>query len=99
MAALITVGEAAGTTGRDFGWCRQRNVSDSSRIKSNKMSSVITIATDLNTGRYRRVLDINGRMLRPFCKGMIGGADIALIAALKEERTQAEIAISSEAFG
>lgn len=63
------------------------------------MSSVITIATDLNTGRYRRVLDINGRMLRPFCKGMIGGADIALIAALKEERTQAEIAISSEAFG
>jgi hypothetical protein len=63
------------------------------------MSSVITIATDLNTGRYRRVLDINVRVLRPFCKGMIGGTDIALIAALKEERTQAEIAISSEAFG
>jgi hypothetical protein len=32
-------------------------------------------------------LDINGRVLRPFCKGMIGGTDIALIAAPKEERT------------
>ena len=44
-------------------------------------------------------MDINGRVLRPFCRGMIGGTDIALIAALKEERTKVEIAISSEAFG
>jgi hypothetical protein len=54
---------------------------------SHNRSSVITIATDFDPGRYRRVLDINGRVLRPFCKGMIGGTDIALIAAPKEERT------------
>jgi hypothetical protein len=66
---------------------------------SKKMSSVITIATDLHPGRYRRVLDINGRVLRPFYGSLIGGTDIALIAALKEERAQVKIAISSEAFG
>jgi hypothetical protein len=54
---------------------------------SDNLDSVITIATDFDPGRYRRVLDINMRVLRPFCQGVIGGTDIALIAAPKEERT------------
>lgn len=44
-------------------------------------------------------MDINRRVLRPFYVNLIGGTGIALIAALKEERTEVEIAISSEAFG